>query len=202
MQLERDAEVKQWGELRRRLSRVPAWVALAGAVTLGLLGYFGLLGVRYLEFSADVGTLTDEARLLNRGVGRVLPDDGVRVASVEDQEGRLERAREALQDGQSGWVVALVSDAAVEAGVRVASITLGVEELATHQGVRYQALPVTVLITGGPDRVSRFLAMFRQASSVMEPVGLRISGIDGTPVATVRLLFYSSPELTSGNGKG
>ena len=117
--------MEELAALLRRLRKVRPWVAVAAVMALGLAGYFGLIGVRYLQADGDIDAMEQQARLLQLATSRTGPDEGAAMAALAAAEQRLALAEAAFDIGGSEGLVAILSEEAARVGLSLKSIAFG-----------------------------------------------------------------------------
>ena len=185
--------------LRRRLSRVSPWVAVASLLALAIMGYYSTLGVRYWETSRQVASLTRQVEGISDRLQEQPPNEETLAAELFSQEQRLMQMGSRSGNLDTGYLMPILTSTARDAGIDLLSIATGEISLTVQDDIRYQARPMTLTLQGPTTRINRFLLLLHQGTSLVTVSSFRMSGIDGVPSAQVQLLFhlYLLPDAVS-----
>ena len=184
-------------ELQRHLSRVKPWVAVAALLAIALLGYYSILGMRYLNASGEVASLNSEIQLLSRRLGPASPDMEALKAEQESLGQQLEGLRDLYSYQEADDLVAIISDTARETAVALGLVAVADSHLETEGEIQYRIQPMTATIQGKAVDIYWFLSLLQQKVPVASVIGIGFSGLEGLPTAQIQLLFYLSPEAAS-----
>ena len=180
-------------KFRPYLSRVRPWIAVVVLLGVVLMGYYSILGMRYLGSSDDVASLNNEIRQLATRLGRTLPDEELLRAEQESQEQRLEAVRRIFSNPGSDQLVAILSATAQEAGVELQRISVAEGRGEIQGTVRYWFLPMDITLQGEALDIYRFLSLLQQKVPTTQVAGIGMSNLGASPSAQVDLLFHLSP---------
>ncbi|MEE9247649.1 MAG: hypothetical protein V3U79_03015 [Dehalococcoidia bacterium] len=188
---------KSLADLRRHLSRVKPWVAVAALLAIALLGYYAILGMRYMDASGEVTSLNSQIQLLSRRMGPTPPDIEPLKAELESQGQRLEVLRDLFAYQEADHLVGILADTAQETAVALGQVSVGSIRLEIQEEIKYRIQPMTATVQGESVDIYRFLSLLQQTVPVVSVSSINISGLEGFPSAQVQLLFYLSPEAAS-----
>ena len=184
--------LRDLGKLLKRLSGVNPWTAAMLLLAAGVLGYYAVLGARYWSASQRVEALTGQVQQLTAAQKRTaLPATHVVSTSPER---RLEELRGLFAYSSTDDMIAIVSSTARETGVSLVSVSVGEAQPKPQGNVKYQAPPLSLRLQGGTDAIYRFLARLQEVASSVTVTDIRLTSLDGLPLAQVQMLFYLSPE--------
>ena len=184
-------------ELRQHLSRVKPWVGVAVLLAVALLGYYSVLGMRYLDASERVASLNSEIRQLTASLGKPLPDEEALRAERESQEQRLKTVRSLFNYPESDDLVGVFSATAREAAVALGQVTVGDRRLEPLGEIHYWTQPMVATLQGETVDIFMFLSLLQQKVPMAQVVSISMSGLEGLPSAQVQLVFYLSPQAAS-----
>ena len=206
-------------ELRQMLSRVKPWLGVAVILAVVLLGYFLAQGWRYWQASGDVTSLNREI-LNSENNTRIMVLAGLAASEeLEEQPTAGQRTIEELQrlfsHRSAEDLMTIVAATAVEAAVELTAINPGDLQFKVLGELQYQVQPIVVSVAGTqgstlngrtppetllPSAANiftadlfRFLTLLHENVPVVSVSGLTISGLGGSPLAQMQLLFYLSP---------
>ena len=86
-----------------------------------------------------------------------------------------------------------VAATAVEASVELTAINPGPSQIKVLGVLQYQVQPISISLGGATTDLFRFLTLLQENIPVISVSDLTISGLSGTPLAQMQLLFYLSP---------
>ena len=162
-------------------------------LTVGLLTYCVLLGVRYW-------IAQDRIAVLNRHLSEfllVVPERTDLMQGRLEAQGRLQEELSGLfHHSSADELAAIVASIATGTGVELRSMAVGAIQHETQAGVEYELQPMTLAAHGEKADVFRFLARLIREVPTTAVSGLKLSNLDNVPSAHVRLLFYLSPEAS------
>lgn len=170
------------------------WVAAAALLAVVLLGYYGLLGVRYWQATQQVASADTAIRRTTRALRGEVPDGAALAAELEAQKRRLAEVRGVFAARSTDAVLAALSGAAQEAGVALASVSLSPPRAELRDPFVYQAQPALVLVQGQTTDIYRFLEALHRRVPVADVTGVTLGGLDSSPAAQVQLLLYLEPQ--------
>ena len=184
--------LRDLGKLLKRLSGVNPWTAAMLLLAAGVLGYYAVLGARYWSASQRVEALTGQVQQLTAAQRRTATP-ATPVVSTSSQR-RLEELRGLFAYNSTDDMIAIVSSTARETGVSLVSVSVGEAQPKTQGNVKYQAQPLSLRLQGGADAIYSFLARLQEAAPSGAVTDIRLTSLDGLPLAQVQMLFYLSPE--------
>lgn len=181
------------GSLLSRISRVTPYWAVATLLALAVAGYYGWLGVRYWDATGRTASLRQQIHDLSAPPPADPPNRATLDARLAAEESRGESARAAFGLENPNALMALVTEAAGEAGIDLVSIVAGEASLAPGEAA-LQTHPLTAVVRGESTEVSRFLAILDRRDPTVGISGLKMSSLDSAPVAQVQIAFHRLPE--------
>lgn len=184
-------------ELRRHLSRVTPWIAVAVFLAVVLLGYYAFLGFRYLKESDEVDSLTAQQEQLTTILSRIASDQEALKAQEDSRQQQFDDAPSLFNYLESYYLVGILSDTAQESSINLERITVADERLETEGGIEYSIQPMSATIRGETLDIYRFLSLLQEKVPGTSIVNISMSSLEGLPLAQVQLLFYLSAETIS-----
>ena len=180
------------------LSKVKPWIALAIVLGLGLLGYYGFLGMKYLGASEEVSALESEIRTVSATLRRPAPDAEASQAELDLQEKRLSAARGLSSNLHSDDLVGILAATARETDVFLSRIGVGDVTTEVLDGVEYQTRPMSLALTGEETRdIFQFLTSVQQKVPLTRVPTINITSSDAERAAQVQIVFFLSPQTKS-----
>ncbi len=175
-----------------RRFKVNLWIAAASVMALGLLTYYGVMGVRYWTVSGTVDSLTGNVNELSEEMSQPVDIKGLQ-ADLEAVQGRLDVVRSAISALETDDLISRLSSAARDSGVELVSVTPGGRSASLQEGVLYEVQPVGLSIGGELDDIFDYLSAIFQRVPTVSVSGLAIAGLEGVSTAQVQLIFYLLP---------
>ena len=180
--------------MQRYLPTLNPWIVMVVLTALGLLGYYAVLGIRYLDASRQSDSLAGKIDQLPRVTSEgVLQNTGLK-AELELQEHKVEELRSLFSYTQTTEILATLSDTAQEARIDLTSMSVGDRTSEILGGSRYSIQPLTLGITGELSRIHRFLSTLHIKLPVTAIRDINMSNLDTTPSAQIQLLLFLSPQ--------
>lgn len=186
-------------ELKRHLSRIKPWIAVALLLAVFLAGYYFVLGTRYLSASGEVASIEEQIRQQRRTLRQKLPDEQTLKAERASGEQRLTELRALFTYQETGVLMGILTDTAEETFVNLERIDLVDSRTETLEGVQYRAVPVAATVQGDILDIYEFLSLLQRKVPVANISNIRLSDFEGSPKAQLQLLFYLLPETSSKN---
>ena len=185
-------------DIGNQLAKVKPWIALAIVVGLGLLGYYGFLGMTYLGASEDVSALESEIRAVSATLRRPPPDAEALQGELELQEKRLSAVRGLSSNLHSDDLVGILAATARETDVFLSRIGIGDGATELLDGVRYQIQPMSLNLVGKETRdIFQFLTSVQQKVPLTSVPTINITSSDAELAAQVQIEFFLSPQTTA-----
>lgn len=182
--------------MSKRALRIKPWVAAALVLGLALLGYYGVLGVRFLNYRSHEQTQTAETTMLSRSLRRATAKDveplRVQLAAAQQEQ---EQASALYARDEPEQMVRLVVDLARDAGVELGHISVGTPAKGMVSNVSYSVQPLEFLVSGDLTHVISFFSKLHQRAPNANIVKVGFSGLQEKPVANVQISLYESPEF-------
>ncbi len=185
-------------QLRENLARVKPWVAVAVLLAIALLGYYAVLGTRYFNASEQVASMNGEIRQLTAKLREPPLDEEALKAERESQKQQLEAMRSLFSHPKSDDLVGILSATAQETSVTLAKVAVADWRWELQGEIGYWTQPMTAMLHGETVDIYRFLSLLQQKVPVARVTSVNMSGLEAVPSAQVQVLFYLSPEATSG----
>ncbi len=195
------------------------WAALALALGTALLAYYAYLGIRYLDASQDVTSLTGEARRIASALQVAPPNEEALEMEMESETLGLKALDSAFGREGGNDLIAILSQLAHETPVGLTSIAVGEPKPAPFSTAGFTQQSVTLALNGNADGLLRYLSLVHQAVPAMAVTDLHITfqsgpyepssasedgrGSPAAVTAQLKLLFYLSPKdtLTAAEGQ-
>ena len=184
-------------ELRRHLSRVKPWIAVAVFLSVVLLGYYAFLGIRYLKDSDEVDSLAAQQEQLTTTLSRISSDQEALKVQGESRQQQFDDASSLFNYLESYYLVGILSDTAQESSIDLQRITVADERQETQGGIEYSTQPMSATIRGETLDIYRFLSLLQEKVPGTSIVNISMSSLEGLPLAQVQILFYLSAEAIS-----
>ena len=180
--------------LRQSMSRVQPWVVVAVILGVLLVGYFGVLGLRYTKASESRTVFASDIQRISRSLRRNVLQLEALEAELEPRELQLEELIDQFSYPITDDLIAIVSAAADQTGVAVTSMQVGNSNINIRESTRYETQPMTITLEGGTEDLYEFLEVLYSQIPVTDVVNVRITNVDGSPSSQVGLRFFLSPE--------
>ena len=119
---------------------------MAIVLGLALLGYYGLLGMKYVGASGEVATLESEIRTVSATLRRPAPDAEALQGELDLQEKRLSAVRGLSSNLHSDDLVGILAATARETDVFLSRIGVGDGTTELLDGVQYQTQPMSLVV--------------------------------------------------------
>ena len=189
-------------KLKRLLSRVKPWVAVALTLAVVIVGYYGVLGLRYFKVSQEFPSLTSQIQQLARGARGQAPEEQLVMTELESLQLRLEKLQRLFDYPETDDLMAIMADAAQEISVTLRSITIGDANSDILNGTAFVVQPVNVTVKGKPDSIYGFMSLLQEKIPVIVVTSIRLSDIDAKPTGQIDFVVYLSPEAESEDEAG
>ena len=189
-------------KLKRMLSRVKPWVAVALALATLIVGYYGVLGARYFKVSQEFPSLTSQIQQLARGTRGQAPEEQLVMVEMESVQLRLEELQSLFDYPETDDLMAIMSDTASEIPLTLRSITIGDASTEILNGTVFQVQPVNVTVKGKADSIYGFMSLLQEKIPVIVVTSIRLSDIDAKPNGQIDFVVYLSPEAESEDEAG
>ena len=185
-------------DIVRQLAKVKPWIALATVLGLGLLGYYGWLGMTYMGASEEVSTLVSEIRTVSAALRRPAPDAEALQAELDLQDKRLSAVRGLSSNLHSDDLVGILAATARETDVFLSRIGVGDGGTEQLDGVQYQTQPMSLTLAGEDTRdIFQFLTSVQQKVPLTSVPTINITSSDEERAAQVTIVFFLSPQTKS-----
>ena len=179
----------------QRLAKVKPWIALSIVLGLALLGYYGLLGIKYMGASEEVSALESEIRTVSAALRRPAPDAEALQAELDLQEKRLSAVRSLSSNLHSDDLVGILAATARETDVFLSRINVGGGTTELLDGLQYQTQPMSLTLAGeDPRHIFRFLTSVRQKVPLTRVPTINLTRSDEGQAAQVQIDFFLSPQ--------
>ena len=188
-------------QIFRRVAKVKPWVALALLLTVGLVVYYSIIGMRYWDASRNIESLVAKEQELSVALQRRPAPEELLDTELRLQEDQLKAIQESFAYLESDDLMALLSETATESGVELLSIAADGFRSSEEGSVRLQTQPMTLSLNGETADVYQFLSSIYQKIPISLS-DLRISGLDGRPSVQINLVFYLNPNPAPGHRNG
>ena len=187
--------------LRQSMSRVRPWVIVGVILAVLLIGYYGVLGIRYARASEERTTFASDIQRLSRSIKRNVLQLEALEAELEPRERQLDELIEVFSYPITDDLIAVVSAAADQSGVAVTSMQVGNSAVNVRESTKYETQPMTITLEGGTEELYQFLDLLYDHVPVTDVVNVRITNVDASPSSQVSLRFFLSPEMIVENIK-
>ena len=182
----------------KQLAKVKPWIALAVVLGLALLGYYGLLGMKYMGASEEVSALESEIRTVSAKLRRPEPDAEALQAELDLQEKRLSAVRGLSSNLHSDDLVGILAATARETDVFLSRIGVGDSSTELLDGLQYQTQPMSLTLAGEEARdIFQFLTSVQQKVPLTRVPTINITSSDAERAAQVQIVFFLSPQTKS-----
>lgn len=172
------------------------WAAVAAALTVGLLTYYGVEGWQYWQADHQTQALNTQRVVLSRTLREELRGQEVLAAQLDEERGGMERLEQLFHHPQTDELIGIVTQTARENQVTLSSIAAGERDLVTRGEVQYQNQPMTIILEGQSQDIYRFFAALHQSLPMVSLASIRMSGGGEAPTqAHVQLDFLLSPQV-------
>ena len=180
--------------LRQSMSRIRPWVVVAVILGVLLIGYFGVLGIRFTKASESRTVFASDIQRLSRLLRRNDLQLEALEAELQPRERQLNELIDEFDYPITDDLIAIVSGTADQTGVAVTSMQIGNSAFKVRASTRYETQPMTLTLEGGTDELYDFLDLLYDQVPVTDVVGVRITNVDSSPSSQVTLRFFLSPE--------
>ena len=202
----------------RHLRKLKSWASLAVLMAIGLLAYSTFLGLEYKRASAQEASLSGQQYRLSRLAHAPLSAGPEQVDQLESQTRWLAELNSWFDYPPAGdpltklaafpkptkvdlksmtiadvLLMDLLSTTADDAQVKLVSVTGGEFEEETQGGMRFQVMPVDIVIEGYAANMYRFLNRLDQTPPLATVSNLKIEDLDLLPRAEIELRFHYLP---------
>ena len=189
-------------KIRILLSKVKPWVAVAVLLATLVVGYYGVLGARYLKVSQEFPSLTSQIQQLARGPRGQAPEEQLMMVELESTQLRLDELQSLFDYPETDDLMAIMSDTAREIPLVLRSITIGDASTEILNGTLFQVQPVNVKVKGKADSIYGFMLLLQEKIPVIVVTSIRLSDIDAKPNGQIDFVVYLSPEAESEDEAG
>ena len=171
---------------------------MAIVLGLALLGYYGLLGMKYVGASGEVATLESEIRTVSATLRRPAPDAEALQGELDLQEKRLSAVRGLSSNLHSDDLVGILAATARETDVFLSRIGVGDGTTELLDGVQYQTQPMSLALAGEETReIFQFLTSVQRKVPLTSVPTINITSSDAGRAAQVTIVFFLSPQTNS-----
>ncbi len=185
-------------DIVKQLTKVKPWIALATVLGLGLLGYYGWLGMRYMGASEEVSTLESEIRTVSAALRRPAPDAEALQGELDLQDKRLSAVRGLSSNLHSDDLVGILAATARETDVFLSRIGVGDGGTEQLDGVQYHTQPMSLTLAAEDTRgIFQFLTSVQQKVPLTSVPTINITSSDEERAAQVLIVFFLSPQTKS-----
>ncbi len=182
----------------KQLAKVKPWIALATVLGLALLGYYGLLGIRYMGASEEVSTLESEIRTVSASLRRPAPDAEALQAELDLQDKRLNAVRGLSSNLHSDDLVGILAATARETDVFLSRIGVGDGATELLDGVQYKTQGMSLSLAGEETRdIFQFLTSVQRKVPLTSVPTINLTSSDDERAAQVTIVFFLSPQTKS-----
>ncbi|MBI4294575.1 MAG: hypothetical protein HY669_00200 [Chloroflexi bacterium] len=194
--------MKQETGTRKLSFRLKPWTAVMLALAVGMLGYYAVLGVKFLRYRV-------EERSLNAEVNRLAPILRRPARDIEPLQAQLQATRQKLQDTtllystlSRDHLLSLVANTASDAAVILGRVTFAEAGTESIGDVRYDVQAFDLSISGDLGQFFSFLNLLSQRSPTVKISKVDLGNLQSKPTAQIRTVFYLSPQYSAtGNVK-
>lgn len=187
---------KNLADLKKYLTRVKIWAAVAAALTVGLLAYYGVEGLRYWQASNQAQALTAQRVVLSKTLQEALRGQAVLAAQLDEERNQMEQLEQLFHHPQADELIGIVAQTARENQVTLSSIGAGEDNPVIRGNVEYQNQPMTIILEGQNQDVYRFFSALHQRLPMVNLATVRMSGGGAAPAQVhVQLGFLLSPQV-------
>ena len=187
---------------QRALPHVRPWVALAVALVIVLLAYYGLLGARYWTATSQIALTTQQINQITRVLREALPGASPAADGLEVQRQRINELGSVFRYRSRDDLVGIVAAIAEETSVSLTSLGLGERQTLEEEGILYQLQPMVIVVGGRMGDLDRFLARLSDTVSAVTVSNISIGGLESVPTANIELLFHLSPQISDEESVG
>ena len=183
-------------KLLQRFPKVNPWTCLSILMVVGIVGYFGFLGLRYWDASNEIQSLRAEALEFPAALRANPVDEKSMMAELQSEELRLGQLLDAFSHRTTGELIGLLYSIASSSGIELGSVVAGRLSSVEDSGIQYQTLPINITLRGDPAAIYEFLSQVREKEYAVAVGNIRIAGLDGIASAQTEFAFYMSPEIS------
>ena len=185
-------------DIGKQLAKVKPWIVLASVLGLALLGYYGLLGMKYMGASEEVSTLESEIRTVSAKLRVPAPDAEALQTELDLQEKRLSAVRGLSSNLHSDDLVGILAATARETDVFLSRIGVGESSTELLDGLLYQTRPMSLTLASEETRdMFQFLTSVQQKVPLTSVPTINITSSDAERAAQVQIVFFLSPQTKS-----
>ena len=171
---------------------------MASVLGLALLGYYGLLGMKYMGASEEVSTLESEIRTVSAKLRVPAPDAEALQTELDLQEKRLSAVRGLSSNLHSDDLVGILAATARETDVFLSRIGVGESSTELLDGLLYQTRPMSLTLASEETRdMFQFLTSVQQKVPLTSVPTINITSSDAERAAQVQIVFFLSPQTKS-----
>ncbi len=182
-------------DIVKQLANVKPWIALAIVLGLALLGYYGVLGIKYMGASEEVSALETEIRAVSATLRRPAPDAEALQSELDLQEKRLSAVRGLSSNLHSDDLVGILAATARETDVFLSRINVGEAATEVLDGLQYQTQPMSLTLAGEDTRdIFQFLTSVQQKVPLTSVPTINLTSADTERAAQVQIVFFLSPQ--------
>ena len=182
-------------DIKRQLSKIKPWVGAAVVLGVVLLGYYGMLGMRYLGVTEEVSSLEEEIRITQAALRQQPADNESLEAERDLQEKRLSAVRTLSNSLHSDDLVGILAATARETDVYLSRIGIGDPKSELLDDVRYRTQPMSLTLAGEMLDIFEFLSSVQKKVPLTRVPTINISSPAVDPSAQVQMVFFLSPEI-------
>ena len=169
-------------------SRVALVVVLT--LALGLLAYYGVLGVRYWRADSQVRTLSDQIVELVSELKLDPTDVGTTSPELEPDATNLDELGRVYVQVGADQRVGILSAAALQSRVEMVSVTSHLLQSEVEEGVEYSVQDMSITLRGERTDIYSYLALLQEQNPTLFVSDLRMTGLEGGSTAQIELTFY------------
>jgi len=186
---------KNLGDLKKYFGRVKPWAAMAAALTLLLVAYYGFQGARYLKSSEQETMLVSERSKLLGELKRQPNPEEVIAAELQTAKDTLAQYQALFNYPESDDLINVVVATAREHGLSLTSVSGADREPFPLDGIEYHTQGMTMNIEGDLDGIYSFLTDLHQKTQMVEVSTIRLARGGGDEVvANAQLKYYLTPK--------
>ena len=163
------------------MDKVKQWVALAVAVSLGVLaaGWFLLVQPKNAE-AAELRAQAEQQVTANNAMRTHLAVLKAQARNLPKQQAKLARVSEKIPDNPAlPALIRALTEASTASGVEFLSLTPGAPTASTTGSTGLMTVPVTINVAGGYFEIEQYVTMLEDL-----PRALRVADIAVTPGAS------------------
>lgn len=180
--------------------RIKPWAVVMLALALPLLSYYGVRGHQFLTYRAAEQRLSAQISQLSQVLGKDTPDPESLEAELEEARLKLEEASDQYDCEHRDHLVALVADAASDAGVHLSAVKVTKPLKKSDGEIRYDLQPLEISVSGSLADIFSFLNLLHLRAPTIEITEVSLDGLDDKPVAQILTAFYLQPQWATDKG--